>query len=403
MNLFREYIIFLALISVSVSLSLDAYAHSYALGDRVELDNFSGDSSVVTGDFNGDGRDDMMFCFGDTRIIVRVQQPDGTMFTAQDIPIWSPNAPNYGYATYCRRMEIFDLNQDGKSDAVIMHSAGITTLLSTGSGFARTEIEIPYAGQDAAIASSALISTNNGSPDLVGVTYDGTIRLWGSAVPGGWQDMKIQLRAQGQGYMAMRAGDLNSDGFTDFVVVSSDFNFTESRLEVFLNSGNGTFSDAQVFNFTQGAALLNVEIGDMNDDGRSDVVITSSGNTPASVLLIFRQLSSGVLATYDAYGVYQIPYAISISDMDGDGRNDLVLNHSGWEAVTTYVQRPAGLEFEAYVGPLVNVGREIQPLAVGDFDSDGCKDIVATVSFGYHLIRGLDCSLLDRVFISGFD
>ena len=401
-NLLHKYMIYVALIAMSLSAALKANAHSYALGDEIWLDEFSGDSSVVTGDFNGDGRDDMMFCFGNMRIIVRTQQSDGTMLTTQDIPIWSPFAPDYPYATYCRRMEVFDFNMDGKSDVVIMHSQGITTLLSTSSDFARTEIEIPYAGYDAAIVSSALLDTNDGSPDLVGVSRDGHFSRWKSTIPGSWQRESILLRAQGREHMSMRAGDLNSDGLTDFVVVSSDIS-TSANLEVFLNTGNGTFSPSQVFDFPQGTELLNVEIGDMNNDDRSDVVVTNSRNVPASVLLIFRQLPTGVLATYDTYGVYEIPFAIAISDMDGDGRNDLVLNHWGWDVVTTYLQKATGLEFEAYVGPFANVQNFVQPLAIGDFDFDGCKDIVATVSGGYRLIRGLDCALMDDIFISGFD
>ncbi len=74
-------------------------------------------------------------------------------------------------------------------------------------------------------------------------------------------------------------GDVNGDGKPDLVVANSGSN----TVSVLLGNGNGTFQPQQTF--AAGPAQLAVAVGDVNGDGSPDLVVTNAGNNTVSVLL----------------------------------------------------------------------------------------------------------------------
>ena len=78
----------------------------------------------------------------------------------------------------------------------------------------------------------------------------------------------------GSGPWAVAAGDLNGDGKPDMVIV----NYNASTLSVFLNTtpaGNAAPTFSAKTDFTTGSGPTSVTIGDFNGDGKPDMAVAN--------------------------------------------------------------------------------------------------------------------------------
>jgi hypothetical protein len=131
-----------------------------------------------------------------------------------------------------------------------------------------------------------------------------------------------------------------------------------------------------------------VALGDTNGDGRTDIVVSYGGNRPNSFIARFLQSAGGTMDPAVSYPSYDIPSAMSLADMDGDGRKDVVVLHHGWNRVGVYRQFPGGdfVNEELYTAYTTNF--EPQGLAVGDIDGDGRPDaVIADSTHGLVVLR----------------
>ena len=126
-------------------------------------------------------------------------------------------------------------------------------------------------------------------------------------------------------------GDLDGDGKSDLVVS----NGTSNTLSVLHNTGsNGSISfDAKV-DYITGNYPSNVSIGDLDGDGKPDLAVTNRVSNTVSIL---SNTSSNGSISFDAkvdYTTGNAPYNVSIGDLDGDGKPDLAVSNFNGNAVS---------------------------------------------------------------------
>jgi hypothetical protein len=101
----------------------------------------------------------------------------------------------------------------------------------------------------------------------------------------------------------------------DLVTASLDSN----KVTVLVGNGHGSFERSA--DFPTGSEPFCVAIGDLDGDGKPDLVTANAGgNSPVSVLLA---IGNGAFAPAAPYGTGEA-YSVAIGDVDGDLRPDLV-------------------------------------------------------------------------------
>ncbi len=176
----------------------------------------------------------------------------------------------------------------------------------------------------------------------------------------------------GAGATFVATGDLNGDGKPDLVVVNSGAN----NISILLGTGGGSFT-APV-NIAVGTSPADVAIGDVNGDGRPDLVVTNQGSDTVSVLL---NVGGGAFGapTNLPLPVGSGPEGVAIADIDGNGTKDIIVSNAGSNSVIVFL----GTGFGTFSGGILSTtGSAPSGVAVADFNGDGKLDLATSNNDG---------------------
>ncbi|MFD1873758.1 IPT/TIG domain-containing protein [Hymenobacter bucti] len=189
----------------------------------------------------------------------------------------------------------------------------------------------------------------------------------------------------GQGTSNVLARDLNGDGKPDLVVV----NPTTNNLGVLLNSGTGVFP-ATATTYASGARVggtAGLAVGDINNDGWPDLVTANGYDNTVGVLLNSGTGTFAAPATTYPTGASSRPVNVALGDVNSDGRLDIVTANLFNYTVGVLLGQSTG----GFAAPVTysNLGYESGSVTVGDINRDGKLDILmgslyTNVILGYH-------------------
>jgi len=336
----------------------------------------------VTADFNGDGIPDLAvissdnsFGGGPFTVAVFLGNGDGTFRTGPTIQpsdMWIYPSMISG-----------DFNGDGKPDLAILSYDGSTTsyltiLLNNGDGsFSAKPTVVAYqqgsTGGDVILGTMATADFNgDGKLDLavVGdyVSSGGVTILLGKG-DGTFTAAGPNLDPSAD-FALIATGDFNGDGITDFVTPNY-FEFGGSPT-IFLGKGDGTFTFKKT-SFTLDYFPTSVVVGDFNGDGVLD--------------LAFSDLNGVEIALGNGDGTFnetsaspiQVPdelYCLQVGDFNHDGKLDL----AGWDTyfgqIVLLLGAGDGTFAVTKATPGVNPSTfGIHQIAAADFNGDGVPDL----------------------------
>ncbi len=170
-------------------------------------------------------------------------------------------------------------------------------------------------------------------------------------------------------------GDLDGDGKADLAVANSSSN----TISVFRNTGSaGTISYAARVDFLTGSTPTSVSIGDLDGDGKSDMVVTNYGSDVISILRNTGSIGSISYAAKVDFITGTAPYSVSIGDLDGDGKADISVANQIDNTVSVF--RNTGSVGSINYAAKVDFSTGTSPFSVsnGDIDGDGKVDLLTT-------------------------
>jgi hypothetical protein len=185
-------------------------------------------------------------------------------------------------------------------------------------------------------------------------------------------------------------GDLDGDGKPDLVVTNS----SSSSVSVFRNiSASGSIApgsfDTRV-DLTTGGSPYSVVLNDLDCDGKLDIVTSNFGDGTISVLRNISTSGSITISSFEAKidFVGDDPFYVAISDIDGDGKPDIVFSNNYFNTLSILQNKsiPGTINASSFASSVnFNTGTHPSEIAISDIDMDGKPDI-ATVNQGSNTI-----------------
>lgn len=288
---------------------------------------------------------------------------------------------------------IGDLNGDGKPDLVTGYRSGgnsITVLLSstsTGSAIpafpTRQDFDIgthPYA--------AAIGDLNaDGKLDLAVANESGYVSVFFNETSPGADTLTLSSRYDfstygGSWFVAI--GDINGDGKPDLVSAS-----TSSQVSVLLNKTSNGATTPEFYSyssFATGTYTTHASLGDFNGDGKLDIAAANDASGPnensnSISVLLNTTTTNDTIATFTAKTNFRVgvnPTNVFIADVNGDGKPDMVANNSGSSTVSVYLNTMSTGATIPTFSDTTNFATDSGPfsLYMGDINGDGKPDIV---------------------------
>ncbi len=364
--------------TVHTSGALDASAFS----PKVDFTTDSAPVSIKSADLDGDGRPDLIVINhgSNTAEIYRNTSTAGNIDSsafAVPIPLTTDDRPQV--------VAVADLDGDGRLDVALVSSTNNTLSVfqntsSVGaiSFAARLDFTTGVTPVDLAIGDldedgrmDIAVANGNAATVSVFVNTSGIGSI--SFAP------KLDLPV-GTVPVSVAMGDLDGDGWPDLVVA----NGADSTISVIRNlSSFASAAFAARIDFVSGSNPEKVALGDFDGDGKLDIVSANSGSDSVSILRNISSPGSITTASFSAkidFTTGSNPQSVAVGDLDGDGKLDLVSANFNADSVSVLQNTgaPGTLSFAAKAD--ISTGAGAADIAIGDFDGDGKADLAVVNS-----------------------
>lgn len=370
--------------------------------------------SLAAADFNGDGNIDVAAgLYGDA-----ITGP--LAFFAGDGqghlgPVLTRPPEDFIGSFYSFSLQTADLNGDGLPDLITADVGGVIygahVYISMGDGTfkhsAQVFVNTPFVN---ALNAAAADMDGDGCPDVVVSTDAGLVYLFHGNCDGTFVGFpNVFLIGAGDSGAGLALADVNGDGFVDVVTssVSIDVNVygpdAGDSVAVMLGDGKGHLSPGRIYRGQPG--MFNIAMGDLNGDGKLDVVTANQETDSVSVYLndgaggFGDPMGSYVGPSVDGVtaGSINAPYSgPAVADVNGDGYPDIAFleypmwawNPFAWE-LTVLVNDGTG-HYSAPIRSSIFEGTfHITDLQFADVRGTGMPDVVMVgFDLGYNSYLG---------------
>jgi len=341
------------------------FAGGYSNKYEVTANNVYGATDVAMGDFNKDGRPDMAIGRPNEHLLSVVYGQAAGGFSAPN-NIKVGNTPN--------AVAVGDFNGDGKPDLVVANagSENVRVLLNNSVvGFSLGySVDTPLGFSPASLAVGDF--NGDGKDDLV-VTNPAADQVSVLLGTDFGDFLSPNAYAVGDSPWSVAVGDFNGDGKPDLAVANFGAGKGTGSVSILISKGILGFGSA--FTIYVGDNPEDLAVGDFNVDGKLDLAVTN--RSPGNVMVLLNN-GVGTFISSINYAVGYGPNALAVGDINGDGKPDLSVANNFSNSVSVLLNTGSGA-----FAPATNYGTGVNSapvdVAISDVNSDGKPDVVVVL------------------------
>jgi hypothetical protein len=243
-----------------------------------------------------------------------------------------------------------------------------------------------FAGGDEPNSVAAPDLNGDGRPDLITANGgDDTFSVMLNATTPGASAPSYtaqQVFAAGRGPRSAESADVNGDGKRDLILINNTID--EDAVSVFLNttipgSPTASFGARQIV--AEGDAPFRITVADLNGDGRSDLIVSQLSQASVSVMLNITATGASTVGftPQKDFTTGASPNSVKATDLNGDGRRDLIVVAGADKSVSVLLNTTApGASTPSFAArrnfPALGLGP--RSVATADINADGRPDLV---------------------------
>jgi hypothetical protein len=280
-----------------------------------------------------------------------------------------------------RDVEFGDVNNDGKPDAVVVGVGGFGVRVYAGNGAgvwssSGMTVGLPVGGAYDGVALGDLNTDGKLDIAVTGASNNGVV-VWHGDGAGAWTPITTGLPGAGNGsFIGLALGDVNLDGRLD--VIAGGNGGVAAGIKVYLNN---TSSFSQTTSPTTTGSYPHLAAGYIDVDGYVDI---AGGNSSTGVRAwrggsnnSWTQASTGLSTTTGFRGV-------TLGDVDNDGKSELIASRMGFTnsnggGLFAFDWSDTAYSWSLAPNPIPLTG-SYDEIDLADLNNDGWLDLIAAAA-----------------------